>query len=291
MGMENTGRINAFKRIMISRMENLLAEKKKARIEHKEHPEKANCFVRILDILDLPFNYIRRYTILPCDEEEYEHHYSIYWPFLGILFLLIMIVKEPSVWWLLWIPISGVWYYYLSKHTEEGVPSYFMFIIFLSVLSGILWTKFCCGLLVDLLTVIGYQSNLSTTYLGLTILAVGNALPDGLTTISIAKSGKAMMGITGGIAGQLFGLLIGFGVAMLKMTLTSGKPLDFDLFNPKSFAKNELDLIVVSVAFLTLTFMFIYGICNSYRFDKKFAYILICIYFGMIAITTTIAVR
>ena len=29
--------------------------------------------------------------------------------------------------------------------------------------------------------------SISTTYIGLTILAVGNALPDGLTTIAIAK--------------------------------------------------------------------------------------------------------
>lgn len=28
---------------------------------------------------------------------------------------------------------------------------------------------------------------ISTTYLGLTVLAIGNALPDGLTTIAIAK--------------------------------------------------------------------------------------------------------
>lgn len=64
-----------------------------------------------------------------------------------------------------------------------------------------MWTKLCSGLLVDLLTLTGTITNLSTTYLGLTILAVGNALPDGLTTIAIAKKGQAMMGITGGIAG------------------------------------------------------------------------------------------
>lgn len=52
-----------------------------------------------------------------------------------------------------------------------------------------MWTKLCSGLLVDLLTLIGTITNLSTTYLGLTILAVGNALPDGLTTIAIAKKG------------------------------------------------------------------------------------------------------
>ena len=96
------------------------------------------------------------------------------------------------------------------------MPSYFIYLTYLCIFSGILWTKISCGLLVDLLTVIGVQTNLSTTYLGLTIIAVGNALPDGLTTIAIAKKGQAMMGITGGIAGQLFGLLIGFGLAMFK---------------------------------------------------------------------------
>ena len=30
------------------------------------------------------------------------------------------------------------------------------------------------------------------------------------------------MGITGGYAGQLFGLLVGFGLAMLKTSLTTG---------------------------------------------------------------------
>lgn len=70
-----------------------------------------------------------------------------------------------------------------------------------NIVIGIMWTKLCSGLLVDLLTVVGTLTNLSTTYLGLTVLAVGNALPDGLTTIAIAKKGQAMMGITGGIAG------------------------------------------------------------------------------------------
>ena len=46
-----------------------------------------------------------------------------------------------------------------------------------------------CGVLVDLLTFIGKLTGLSSTYLGLTIIAVGNALPDGLTTIALAKKG------------------------------------------------------------------------------------------------------
>lgn len=64
-----------------------------------------------------------------------------------------------------------------------------MVIIIVGIFSGIIWTKLCCGLLVDLLTFIGILTGISTTYLGLTIIAIGNALGDGLTTIAIAKKG------------------------------------------------------------------------------------------------------
>jgi len=52
---------------------------------------------------------------------------------------------------------------------------------------GFVWTYYVSGMLIDLLTMIGVISKLSTTYLALTIIAVGNALPDALLTISLAK--------------------------------------------------------------------------------------------------------
>jgi Ca2+/Na+ antiporter len=42
------------------------------------------------------------------------------------------------------------------------------------------------GALIDLLGMIGVLSKLSATYLGLTIIAVGNALPDAMLTITLA---------------------------------------------------------------------------------------------------------
>lgn len=44
-----------------------------------------------------------------------------------------------------------------------------------------------CGILIDLLTFVGMLSNLSTTYLGITIIAMGNALPEAVVTITLAK--------------------------------------------------------------------------------------------------------
>ena len=162
---------------------------------------------KILNFIDYPFQLIRLYTICPGDEEEYDHHYTVYWPIFGIPAFLFLTFGYPSKYWLFAVPVIFTLYYMFNKRTQQPkyksnkIPSYFIILVLLNIVNGIMWTKLCSGLLVDLLTLVGTVTNLSTTYLGLTILAVGNALPDGLTTIAIAKKGQAMMGITGGIAG------------------------------------------------------------------------------------------
>lgn len=266
-------------------------------LERRHIREEEEGFIgMILDFIDIPFHFIRKYTIPPCEVEEYDHHFTVYWPFLGILFIFFNFFMPPTVFWFSCIPIALGLFLIFRKHKstedeEHKLPPYFLVIDLLSIFCGILWTKLCCGALVNLLSFVGLLTNLSTTYLGLTILAVGNALPDGLTTISIAKQGQAIMGLTGGIAGQLFGLLIGFGLAMLKQTLLVGHSLVFDLFNPKSFEENQLDIIVIGFALCTLCFMFIYGICNRFLFDKKFAICLIIIYITLICVTSFIAIK
>jgi len=50
-----------------------------------------------------------------------------------------------------------------------------------------MWTYYVSGLLIDILTMIGILTKLSATYLALTIIAIGNALPDALITIALAK--------------------------------------------------------------------------------------------------------
>ena len=100
-------KLNLLKRAIISKYE-LISHKKEIREEDE------GCLGQIIDIIDIPFNIIRRYTILPCDEEEYNHHYAIYWPFLGILFFCVMFLEKPSLWWLLIIPIAFVAHYFLK---------------------------------------------------------------------------------------------------------------------------------------------------------------------------------
>jgi len=69
----------------------------------------------------------------------------------------------------------------------KEVPSYFILINFLSACIGLLWSYFASNILIDLLTFIGIIAQINSTYIGLTILALGNALPDALTVIMFSK--------------------------------------------------------------------------------------------------------
>ena len=55
--------------------------------------------------------------------------------------------------------------------------------------------------MIDCLSFVGVLTKLSPTFLALTIIAMGNALPDAMLTISQAGNGMAKLGMTGGYGG------------------------------------------------------------------------------------------
>lgn len=61
----------------------------------------------------------------------------------------------------------------------------------LGTLYGLLWTYVASSMLIDLLGLYVVVFRLDTTFMGLTVLGIGNALPDALTTIALAKKGYA----------------------------------------------------------------------------------------------------
>ena len=61
----------------------------------------------------------------------------------------------------------------------------------IGTLYGLLWTYIASSMLIDLLGLYVIVFRLDTTFMGLTVLGIGNALPDALTTIALAKKGYA----------------------------------------------------------------------------------------------------
>ena len=265
----------------------------KTRLEtKKKEEEKAfsqmNIGEKIQFILFFPFDWARKLTIPPSEEDNFDRKLLIAWPILGVIFIY-FILTSPAYWWFSAIGVSALLCILFWKTSVDNeLPKYYFFVEVLSVICGLLWTYLISSILIDLLQFLVVLSQLDATFMGLTIMAIGNALPDALTTIALAKQGFAIMGITGGYAGQLFGLLIGFGVAMLKQTIIDDKHyLVFDLFNPDNLRKNILDILVVFTSLSTLFTTFIFAVVKKFKMSKTFSVIGFSIY-GLFAITAIV---
>lgn len=246
----------------------------------------------IFYMVDFPFKMIRKVTLPPCEEEEFQKFWALVSPIPFFLFNLITLfphqiladiaISIPSG-----LLLMAMVHYY---STDGRRPKWFALLGFLAIIGGLVWTFLASSILIDLLQFYGVFLGLEEAYLGLSVLAIGNALPDALTTISLSKQGYAVMGISGGYAGQLFGLLVGFGVAMLKQSIIDGPQL-FDIFNKSFLKENILPIIVLFTTLLTLVLTFTWGIIKNYYFERRLAYTLSSIYFIFITVASYVAIR
>ena len=210
---------NLLKVFHVCGIQGLLDKRRQDREEQEEKSFGALSFgEKIWRIIDYPCWAAMYLTVLPCDEEKYSKMRCLVWPIPGVLFAMFIFHPELS-WHYLYIgaPVIVLFYALFVFTLEEGkAPRWFMLMVVMSVASCMMWMFLLTELLIEMLTMVGIVLDLDNSLIGFTILAVGNALPDALTTLSLAKGGQATMAISGGYAGQLFGLLIGFGLSMLK---------------------------------------------------------------------------
>ena len=250
-------------------------------------------FDQILTILDYPFQFILYFTAAPCNDHYYSRTRTILFPTTGFVFYYFVMMKtiDMNLVYYGLIPGLVLSFIFLITLPKDGkMPDWSIALVILGIISGLIWTYVLIGLLIDLLNCMGVIMNLDKTYLGLTILAIGNALPDALTTITFVKQGFGTLAISGGYAGQLFGLLIGFGVSMLKVTLQRG-PQTFDLFNPDSLEENMLSIVVLVVSLVVLVFTYIFGLVNKFRMNEGFAWVLLGVYILFILGSTGFAIE
>ena len=190
-------------------------------------------------VVDFPGKVLFYLTCLPAAEEEYSRLRCLVYCIPGFAFMWWVVHPEIDRTYLYFPLPAGAILFLIFALTlpKDKPPKWSALLDVLSVIAGLMWTKVLVEVLLDMLSSLNVFLNLGKTYLGLTILAVGNSLPDTFTTISLCKSGVGTMAISGGYAGQLFGYLIGFGLAMLKQTILHG-PQKFDLFDFSNLQKN-----------------------------------------------------
>ena len=161
----------------------------------------------------------------------------------------------------------------------------------LSFVMSIAWISFTSDCIIDLLRLFGFITSLPRPLLALTILAWGNCLGDMSADLAMTRKGFGEMAITGTMAGPIFNILMGQGLAMIIKLVSSGDPFNAHVrlsiykatppgeepsyeFDPESL----LPLVLICAQLVTLIFLSLNACQNRYSLHFKFAFINSAIY-------------
>eukprot|EP01084_Bolivina_argentea_P286889 492216_1 len=87
--------------------------------------------------------------------------------------------------------------------------------LILSFIACISWIYLFAQEIVNILTVFGIIASIDLTIFGLTILALGNSIPDFIHNITIARNGYASVAIASGLGGTAMNINLGLGIGAL----------------------------------------------------------------------------
>jgi len=254
----------------------------KMRKEISEIVEK-NCIGKIFHFVKFPLEVVRKATITSSHEGDWSKKRACFQPFLTSVFLLwqfgcleaVFSTTFNIVIWAVSCLIFSViiWRFTRSKQVPQGILSLILLVIAFTA-SGA-WINFISNIIVDYITLLSVFTGLPLNYIGLTLLAWGNSLPDFFVDTTLAKKGLGQAAISGIFAGQYFNLAIGFGLALLRQVLKKG-PIDFDL---KDFSNsNIVNILLMTSVIIALLITMIYGHRNKYILKKDLGYFLLGFY-------------
>ena len=112
-------------------------------------------------------------------------------------------------------------------------------------------------------------------FLTMTVLALGNSLPDFIVNCSLAKNNYGEMALSGCIGAPVFGLAFGFGISLLKRILVLSdisKGLDFRLWDTDDIQTQRIIFSACIDILCTLFILMLSGYKLKFTFKKFVGY-------------------
>ena len=110
-------------------------------------------------------------------------------------------------------------YVYCRTFNTKPRPMLMFIYAVLGFVMSILWISFTGDTVIDLIQTLGRSLDIAPSALGLTLVAVGNCLGDMSADVAMTKKGFGEMAITATMAGPVFNLNMGLGLAMTTVFL------------------------------------------------------------------------
>lgn len=247
--------------------------------------EDLSTFKKIIRIvIETPINFIRDITIPPFEKEKwkkelfsampitiplalsvffYNFSFKFYTTFPYFIYLIVYFVLAIGL---------GIFLYYRTY--TGSLPDCEWVLLIISSIMTMLWiyviTNILIQMVMDAQLLLPFE--VSPSFLIMTILAMGNALPDFLVDCTLAKTGFAEMALSGTIGAPVFSLLLGFGLTLIKNFIvpkeekdeSSKKQNNFDLLNFEKQNKRNLLLLcaMTGVFFNLIHYMIVFSLAH-----------------------------
>ena len=259
----------------------------------KEKWSELSIFKKIIRIfVEFPLNLVRDLTTPPFEKEKWKKEFFALMPLsislcLSLLFgLFKYYIKFPhfifiSVYYIIAVFIC----YKLYKKSYRGsLPKCEWVLLISALIMSMIWiytiTKILVQMIIDSQYLLPFE--VSRSFLIMTVLAVGNALPDFLIDCTLSRSGFAEMALSGTIGSPVFSLLFGFGLSLIKtFSFSEKREQTFDLltFTPST----KVILCAMAGIFINLVqYMLIFSLVN-YKVKRYVSYSGFCVFFGYLA--------
>lgn len=169
--------------------------------------------------------------------------------------------------------ISFVFCLTIALKTERGrAPSFHFMFSILGFCTAIVIIYSVANEVIGILQTLGVILNISSSILGLTVLAWGNSVPDFVADITLARKGAPRIGISACYAGPLLNILVGLGLPYLFLSLKSDS-------NAFEFTVDPVVKVLIVMVLFALSVSIIAVPMQKFVVKKVFGVALIVYYF------------
>ena len=245
-------------------------------------------FKKIIKIfVEFPLNLVRDLTTPPFEKEKWKKEFFAAMPVsislcLSLFFKLFpyYITFPHFIFIAVYYILAIILCIYLYKKSYRGsLPKCEWVLLLSALIMSMIWIYTVTTILIQMVNDSQYllPFEISKSFLIMTVLALGNALPDFLIDCTLSTSGYAEMALSGTIGSPVFSLLFGFGLSLIKnFSLAENKEQDFNLldFTPST----KVILCAMGGIFINLVhYMLIFSLVN-YKVKRYVSYAGFCVF-------------
>ena len=236
-----------------------------------------------------PLHIIRDLTTPPFEKEKWKKEFFAFTPLCMSLCLSLFFklynyyVEYPYyIYIIVYYILLLILALYLYKRTYSGsLPNCEWLLLISALIMSMLWIYVFTTILVQMVNDSQYllPYEIPKSFLIMTILAIGNALPDYLIDCTLCKRGYAEMALSGTIGSPVFSLFFGFGLSLIKyfsLSKNSDEKFNFLSFSPSMM----VILCAISGMIINLIHYMIVFSCAKFKVKKYAAFAGFVVFFG-----------